>query len=252
MNPSTSSPIPDPTPCERCPIRARALFQVVSEDYIREAQKYRTGQYRLRAREHLYRQNEPAAFAYTLYEGWVLLYRPAGDGSRQGLRVALPGDFIGYRQLHIERVSHSAMALTPALLCGFPHRDLEAMLHDQPRLAVHLANIQQRDMASCQESMLGLGRKRAEGRVAYLLLELFHRMRLRGAAEGNAIAFPLTQEVIGDLTGLTVVHTNRVMQRFRAQGLLHCARRRLEILDEPALAAIGEFDLRVVEAQFGR
>jgi CRP/FNR family transcriptional regulator len=251
MKPVSVPQIQDPTPCERCPIRARALFQVVSDDYLREAQQRRVGQYRLRAKEHLYRENDEAPLAYTVYEGWLLLYRPVSDGARQGLRVALPGDFIGYRELHGSRVSHSAVALTAATLCGFRHQDLERMLHDHPRLAIQLANFQQRDMTSCQSHMLGLGRKRAEGRVAFLLLELYHRMRLRGAAEGNSIPFPLTQEVIGDLTGLTVVHTNRVMQRLRAAGLLSCAQRKLEILDEAELAKIGEFDVRVIESEFG-
>ena len=235
--------LPGPHPrCDQCPIRARALFQVVSEDYIAHAEQHRKGQYALPAKAHLYRERQQPNMAFTLFDGWIMLYRQARDGSRQGLRVALPGDFIGYQSVDTSGASHAAMAITACTLCGFEHQDLRNMLHNQPHLAVQLADIQSRDMASCQNQMLGLGRKRAEGRVAYLMLDLFHRLRERGANDGNSIAFPLTQEIIGDLTGLTVVHTNRVIQKLRSSGLIESGGRRLVIRDEAGLSEVAEFD----------
>ena len=235
--------LPGPHPrCGQCPIRARALFQVVSADYIAHAERYRKAQYALPAKAHLYREGQYPNMAFTLFDGWIMLYRQARDGSRQGLRVALPGDFIGYQAVGTKGASHAAMAITPCTLCGFEHEDLRSMLHNQPQLAVQLADIQSRDMASCQNQMLGLGRKRAEARVAYLMLDLFHRMRERGASDGNSITFPLTQEIIGDLTGLTVVHTNRVIQKLRSSGLIESGGRRLVIRDEEGLCEVAEFD----------
>lgn len=229
------------TRCTECPIRAKALFQVLSEDYILHAQKYRQGQYALPAKGHLYREGEKPAMAYTLFDGWVMLYRQSRDGSRQGLRIALPGDFIGYQSLGATTVSHSALAITDSRLCGFQYQDLRKMLHGHPHLALQLADIQARDMASCQNQMLGLGRKRAEARVAYLMLDLFQRLEVRGATDGNSMAFPLTQEVIGDLTGLTVVHTNRVIQKLRADGLIECGGKRLTLQDEQGLGEVAEY-----------
>jgi len=69
---------------------------VVPVSYIQDAQSRRTDQYRLAARRLLYEEGDPATMAYTLWEGWVMLYRADADGRRQGLRVALPGDFLGY------------------------------------------------------------------------------------------------------------------------------------------------------------
>lgn len=240
--PKSIQEVPGPiVRCSQCPIRAKALFQVVSEDYITHAEQRRQGQYSLAAKAHLYREGQRPSMAFTLFDGWLMLYRQARDGSRQGLRVALPGDFIGYQALGTAGASHAAVAITACTLCGFEHQDLIEMLHAQPHLAVQLADIQARDMASCQNQMLGLGRKRAEGRVAYLMLDLFHRMRERQATDGNSMAFPLTQELIGDLTGLTVVHTNRVIQKLRSAGLIESGGRRLVILDEAGLSEIAEF-----------
>lgn len=229
------------TRCDECPIRAKALFQAVSEDYVLHAQEYRQGQYLLPAKGHLYREGESPTMAYTLFDGWIMLYRQSRDGNRQGLRIALPGDFIGYHSRGASAVQHSAMAITESRLCGFRHPDLERMLHGHSHLAMQLVDIQARDMASCQDQMLGLGRKRAEGRVAHLMLDLFERLKTRGATDGQSIAFPLTQEMIGDLTGLTVVHTNRVIQKLRGDGMIECGGRRLDLKDIAGLREIAEF-----------
>ena len=58
---------------------------------------------------------------------------------------------------------------------------------------------------------------------------------------------PLTQELLGDMTGLTAVHTNRVMRKLREEGVLEPQRQRLDILDLEKLVAIGELRRRDVE-----
>lgn len=235
--------IPSPTRCKQCPIRQRALFKVVPKDYIDDAQRYRTGQYQLKARRRLYEEGDPTTHAYTLFDGWMLLYQTHSDGGRQGLRVALPGDFIGYVPLDVTTMSHSAMAITDVTLCAFKQQDLHNMLADSHELTSHVSSIHVRYINECQKAMLGLGRKSAEQRIAHLIVELFHRLAGRGdaCAETGVMPFPLTQEMLGDLTGLTPVHTNRVMRKLREEGLLSCERQQLQVLDLERLTERGEY-----------
>ena len=53
---------------------------------------------------------------------------------------------------------------------------------------------------------------------------------------------PLTQEMLGELNGLTPVHTNRVLRKLRGDKVLIQARQRVEILDMPRLADLAEHD----------
>lgn len=237
------TPRSQPTQCASCPVRQNALFQVVPLSYIEDAQSRRTDQYRLAARRTLYEEGEPAEMAFTLFEGWMLLYRGDTDGRRQGLRIALPGDFLGYMPPGSTHVHHSAVAVTNVVVCGFRQEGLHEMMAKHPDLAAHITRIQTRYMVSCQNHMLGLGRKSAEQRIAYLVAELFHRLKYRQLIPADAISmpFPLTQEMVGDMTGLTPVHTNRVMRKLRSEGVLRVERSRLEILDPEALARIGGF-----------
>lgn len=233
----------DPTSCIECPIRKKALFQVVAEEYLQEAQSRRSAQYSLAARQALYQEGAPAAMAYTLFTGWLLLYRTHSDGSRQGLRVALPGDFVGYAPLSDAGYSHSALAVTDIVLCGFRQSDLHAIIDRDPDIARQITSIQARYLSTCESNVLGLGRKTAEQRIAFTIADLHHRLGQLGMVgpDDGEMPFPLTQEMLGELTGLTSVHTNRVLRKLRADGVMNSERQRVQILDLPRLAEIGEF-----------
>ena len=233
---------PAPTRCSDCPVRAKALFQVVAEDYLHEAESRRSGQYQLGARHPLFQEGAPAAMAYTVFDGWLMLYRTHSDGSRQGLRIALPGDFVGYAPLGETSYNHSAMAITDAVLCGFRQSDLHAMIDRDSEIAHQITGIQSRYLATCHSSVLGLGRKTAEERIVSAVDELLQRLEGLGMVAQGAVEmpFPLTQEMLGELTGLTPVHTNRVLRKLKEAGILVCARNRVEILDRVRLSELGD------------
>ena len=60
-------------------------------------------------------------------------------------------------------------------------------------------------------------------------------------ASTHSMPFPLTQEMLGELTGLTPVHTNRVLRKLRTDGVMACERQQVEILDLPRLIEVGEY-----------
>ena len=78
-----------------------------------------------------------------------------------------------------------------------------------------------------------LGRLDANARVAGVLVELDRRLR-----ESGATSFPLalTQEEIGDATGLTAVHVNRMLRQLVQEELIAREGGRVRLLDEDALA----------------
>lgn len=235
------------TRCSECPIREMALFEPVDQEQLDWTQRARSAQLVIPARRHLYREGEVSNEAYTLFDGWVILYRSLPNGKAQIMRFALPGDFLALHPDHDGPRTHSAQAVTQSTVCVFPRGELVEMLHTHPKITMRLNWIHTRDMTTCQEHLLGIGRKSAEERIAFLLMELFQRMRLRGKADGNRIAFPITQEHIADAVGLTVVHTNRIMRQLRDAQLIDCSRQSLTILNEKGLAELGNFRLDMVE-----
>ena len=59
--------------------------------------------------------------------------------------------------------------------------------------------------------------------------------------EGPRYEWPMTQEQIGDATGLTSVHVNRTMQGLRGDGLIRTSQRSVIIADWDGLQAAGDF-----------
>lgn len=230
--------------CEQCQVRKQALFKPISEEALEWTQRFRTCQYEVRPKQYLYRQGDVISEVFSLYDGWVLLSKALPNGGRSILRVALPGDLLGFQADSNTPINHSAQALTPTTLCAFARDDMGNMLAQHPELGMEIARINARDMAMCQEHMTGIGRKHAEERLAYFLIDLFTRVRHRDQHNGTTIPFPLTQEEIADSIGLTLVHVNRTLRKLRDKQLIGCENRTLTILDEEALAELGQFDLK--------
>jgi DNA-binding transcriptional regulator LsrR (DeoR family) len=59
---------------------------------------------------------------------------------------------------------------------------------------------------------------------------------------GNQIYFPLTQDDLADVLGLTPVHINRKLQQLRQEELIALRSKQLTILDLRALQQIAGFD----------
>ena len=78
--------------------------------------------------------------------------------------------------------------------------------------------------------------------MAYLLCQIFLRLRGRGLGESNACPFPLTQVDIADAAGLAPVHVNRILQQMRRSGVIRLDRHRLTIPDSGTLQQIAALD----------
>lgn len=218
-------------------MRKHALFKPVEDQFLQWKQAYRTTQCIVPARHLIYRQDEPLQEAYTLFEGWVMLFKSLEDGKRQVLRIALPGDFLGYQAGQELNAGHCALALTQCILCAFPKASVDEMVVKHPELTRRLIQMHMQTMAQCQERLASLGQKNAKARVATFLLDLLYRLRERSDAEGNRMAFHMTQEEVADAVGITPVHVSRVMRQLRDMGAVEFLSRSEVILDESELAA---------------
>ncbi len=91
--------------------------------------------------------------------------------------------------------------------------------------------------------VVNLGRRDALERLAYLLCELHFRLGLiDGCVDDNQFAFPLTQDDLADVLGLTPVHVNRKLQQLRQNDIINLRSRKMQILDLPQLRQIAGFN----------
>ena len=75
-----------------------------------------------------------------------------------------------------------------------------------------------------------------------LLVELYHRLHTVGLASDGQFALPLTQEVLADALGLSVVHVNRTVQQMRRDRLVELRGGIVMMPQLEALQSIGDWE----------
>jgi CRP-like cAMP-binding protein len=199
----------------------------------------------INAGEDLFRLSEPCDVIYHLVDGWMFLYNLIDDGRHQILHFTLPGALLGP---YPGRVAiYGAQALTDATVSVIPHENLGPLVEKHPGMALRLAWTVWRERNLAYDHLSSIGRRSARERVARSLLELFVRYRMRWPGyRTEEMHLPLTQEHIGDATGLTGVHVNRILQSLRNDGIVEFHYRRLQILDPDKLLDVARIDPQTV------
>lgn len=87
-----------------------------------------------------------------------------------------------------------------------------------------------------------IGSREALPRMAHLLLELYNRLKVIGHTRDGEFGLPISQADLSDCLGHSVVHTNRVLQTLRSDGLISLTRSQFEISRAGALEGLAGFD----------
>lgn len=181
---------------------------------------------------------------FVVVSGWVYSSAMLEDGRRQIVRLHFRGDILGLDGLTFPESPDAISALTDTEVCLIDRGGLATLFSEHPRLGALLFAVQQVDRVILTDRLVSLGRNSARGRVAALLLQIANRMRFANLPVDDGFALPLTQEEIGDLTGLTAVHVNRTMRVLSEQGLIGRRGNVLRILQPDRLARVANFNNR--------
>lgn len=194
------------------------------------------------SRVDLLRQGERYGEARVVRDGWAIRHKALPDGRRQVVNFVLPGDIIGIYCNLFETADHSVTTLTTMEVAEFPAERIAEIFRRFPRLAAALAWSGAREEAMIAERLLSLGRRTALERMAHMIVELLRRLNAVGLVQGGNFALPVTQEIMADALGLSIVHINRTLRRLRDSGIIDVAGQRITVNDPEQLAAIGQFD----------
>lgn len=195
----------------------------------------------LRRGATLVRENDPITDLFVLRSGLMMSFVILDDGSRQILRFIFPGDLIGLSALAYSRAPEAVAALADSVVCPFERGILTRLAIEQPRLFAAIVAMEQTERVALTDRLAGLGRTSAKARVASVLLDLRNQMRRLDPTLGESFVPGLTQEEIGDATGLTAVHVNRMLRQLEEDRLIARESGRVTLLDEARLARAANY-----------
>jgi len=197
------------------------------------------------------REHDRAQDLYIIHSGWMLSFVLLDDGSRQILRLYLPGDIVGLAGAAFAEATESLVAVTDVRLGVADKAALKNLFAEHPRLGALLFILSQVEQVSLSDRLASLGRTSAKARVAAFLLDTMVRLRIIQPSIAKSFNFPLTQEEIGDATGLTAVHVNRMIRALVEEGLLARNASQLTILDEVRLTELASYVNRYAKLDIG-
>lgn len=166
------------------------------------------------------RERDPVHAIYLLHEGWATAAMRLPAGQRQIVKIHITGDMMGTPSMVLDNAADTLTAVTECRVAAVPLERLRDVLIAYPRLGPLLLMLVQVERLALMDSVAAMGKSSARERMVRLLLDLHDRLTKIGAAEAGRFDLPLTQELLGDVLGLTAVHVNRTMRLLEREGLI--------------------------------
>ena len=187
-------------------------------------------------------RGEEVTHSCFVLEGLVGTFGQNKSGERQITSVFLTGDMIDLQTVVVPEAMAALQALTTTTILQVPHSALRQAAARHPGIAeafwrecVVVAGI-------LSEWVLNVGRRDARSRLAHLFCEIACRSGHDTEHDDCAFQFPITQNQLADMLGLTPVHVNRTLKGLREDGVVDLVHRTVHIRNWQRLAQIGDFD----------
>ncbi|RYF01897.1 MAG: Crp/Fnr family transcriptional regulator [Oxalobacteraceae bacterium] len=186
-------------------------------------------------------RNTPQSCALLL-DGLAIRSKYSSDGARQIVAIQLRGDALDLQHLYLEEADHSVEPVTPVLVAEVPRSAVRHVAEGHPNVmkAILIDNLIEASIS--REWLLNVGRRSARERVAHLICEVATRLSETAIADKHGFHLPMTQDQLGDATGLTPVHVNRMLRNLEAEGSISRMRHQFRIESWSRLTATADFD----------
>ena len=172
--------------------------------------------------------------------GFACRYKRLEDGERQIVALLLPGDFADPFAFLRKSMSHCISTFIDSkVVCVSREKILEML--KRPALARALYMSAMEDTNIVREWVVNLALRSGPKRLAHAFCEIHMRMDIVGMTEDKSVRIPLSQKDIGDLVGLSLVHTKKSLQVLREMNLIRLFKKSLAIVDYDGLQKLSGF-----------
>jgi CRP-like cAMP-binding protein len=226
---------------DRSVIRGFDLFRAMSDENL-DAVLSTVQVRQLAVGEAAFEQGQPAREFFMLLNGHLKVMQITPDGQQVVVRHVHPGDVFGIAKA-IRRRDYpaTAEAVTESLVLSWLASQWDDFVALNPTLASNALEAVGERLQEAHTRIRELSTQEVERRVAHCLLRLIRKAG-RPTPDGLLVDFPVTRQDIAEMTGTTLHTVSRLMSAWETLGLVKSARRKIIVVDRPALAALAEGD----------
>src|SRR4051812_39478172 len=192
---------------------------------------------------YVVREREAAAYSCLLLSGFAVRSKVVATGSRQIVSIHMKGETVDLQNALLKVADHSVQMLSSGKVAMIPRQEIVDLAFKRPAIGKAMWIDTLVDASIFREWVANVGRRDARTRIAHLLCEFSLRLRVAGMGQHSGYELPMTQEQLGDATGLTAVHVNRTIKRLEGDALIERSNpRSITIGDWKKLTDVGDFD----------
>jgi CRP-like cAMP-binding protein len=179
---------------------------------------------------------------HVVLSGFAACYKLLANGKRQILGIILPGEIIGIPAVFSRQSRYSVTTLSVVTAHVIPLANFLELCGQLPSLAIGMMFYYGQELAAYADHIIDVGRRSPLERIAHFLLEMHSRLRSAGLAAETSFEMPLSQEIIGDLLGLSAPHVNRMLHQLKSEQLISIRNRHVTFEDPEGLQLLAQFE----------
>ncbi|RMI06833.1 MAG: Crp/Fnr family transcriptional regulator [Calditrichaeota bacterium] len=222
--------------CESCPSRHESIFRDLSDQALNALETGKGCRFYKKGQFIFLEGNHPHAL-FCLHKGKVKVFKTAENGREQIVRLAAPGDILGYRSLISgQPYRASAAALEDSLICSIPKDTIFQMIEKNTELAMRLMQYVCTELGAAEARMMSMAQKPVRERLAEVLLLLKEKFGLN--EDGQTLDVELTREDLADIVGTATETVIRLLSELKNEGLVNLKGRRIQLVDTPGLIRV--------------
>lgn len=223
--------------CEHCKSRKSSLLHFCHLEEIAEVESgkncsvYKKG-------ETLFQENNHPVGMYCVNTGKIKIYKYASDGHEHILRIAKPGDFVGYRSLLSDSIYPvSASAMEESTVCIIPKSMITGLMRKNERFAEGMLQMLCNAIDESYDKMADLAYKPVRGRMAEALLFL---KKFYTEENNPAGVITISREDLASFVGTVKETAIRTLKEFKEEGMIETQKSDILVKDMQQLLKVSE------------
>ena len=177
-------------------------------------------------------EGDPGEGFHFIRSGKVKIIKLAADGREHILNILGPGEVFAEVLLFNDApYPATAIAVEDSLVGVIRNRELESLLTEHPRLAVHIIRVMSKKLLYIQSKVKTFALADSQAKVAQTLEYLLDRYG-RQTGRGVEVALEINRQDIANMAGTTRETVSRVFRTLKDDGVLEDDERRI-IVREP-------------------
>lgn len=218
--------------CKHCSNRFNSVFCKTEHDKMEEIEASKICS-TFKKGESIFKEGFYAAGVFCINAGKIKLSMSGDEGKEQIVRMAKPGDIIGYKALLSgDRYSATAVALEDCNVCFIPKEIFLLILQKDASLSFEMMKLLSNELKRAEEKITHLAQKPVRERVAETILFL---KETYGVDKENQINVALSREEIANLVGTATETAIRLLSEFNKDHIIELTGKKIKILDQNKL-----------------